>query len=277
MIPSSLQIEIEIINKSKNENRTPGLFRKSVVYLVMCVGKDVNLVFNPMYSRTLQPGKSFIIYDPDKDLPYNVIMEDESLLCILKIELSILHGMFIPNIDIAPIFNPEQSHKKFYEEREFSAEIVQIINQINLTHLTENSKELFLHAKAIEILSLFFGSNKPNTVACPFLNNDSIVRKIKQAKDILLEGYNQEITLSEVAKRIGLNEYQLKVGFKEIYGNTPYQYVLDYKLELAKQLLQKKQLQVNEIADHIGYTNISHFIAAFKRKYGMTPKQFMLR
>ena len=45
-------------------------------------------------------------------------------------------------------------------------------------------------------------------------------------------------------------------------------------MELAKTLLQEQQLNVNEIAIHLGYSTSSHFIAAFKRKYKITPKQF---
>ena len=47
-------------------------------------------------------------------------------------------------------------------------------------------------------------------------------------------------------------------------------------MELAKKLLQEQQLNVNEIASKLGYSNSSHFIAAFKRKYGITPKQFAI-
>jgi AraC-like DNA-binding protein len=45
-------------------------------------------------------------------------------------------------------------------------------------------------------------------------------------------------------------------------------------MELAKTLLQEQQMNVNEIASHLGYSASSHFIASFKRKFGITPKQF---
>jgi len=63
--------------------------------------------------------------------------------------------------------------------------------------------------------------------------------------------------------------------FKEIYGNTPYQYLLDHKLEIASQIIISGKYQVNEVAFKIGYNNISHFIEAFKKKYGVTPKKMM--
>lgn len=277
MYNSELKIGLELIRSIDEDQFESRILKRGLVYLILCGGTKVDLQFNPMYSRSLVSGKAFIIYDPDRDLPYRLSISDGCNLCILHTELSTLHSLFVQNMELIPIFNPEYSQRKFYEERELPSEVIQVIHQLTTIKLIDHTKELFLHAKAMEILSLFFGTSKPNVELCPFLNNDEIVRKIKLAKDLLLKNYNTEITLSEVAKQTGLNTYQLKMGFKEIYSNTPYQFVLDYKLELARQMLSKKQLQVNEIADKIGYTNISHFITAFKRKYGVTPKQFMIR
>ena len=82
--------------------------------------------------------------------------------------------------------------------------------------------------------------------------------------------------LKELAKQAGLNEYQLKVGFKEIYGNTVFGYLLDHKLDHARVLLDTAKYQVNEVAYQIGYTNPSHFIASFKKKFGVTPKKYLM-
>ncbi len=270
-------INLEILTKENKHQVGLKTFSKQKVYLIFCIGAQVVFQFGPIYSRPLPAGQAFIIFDPDKDIEHNLQLQEESIVCILESDLSTLHGFFVPDSEIAPIFNPELAQKKFYEQREIPIEIIPILHQLAYYKATDASQKLFLHAKSLEILSLFFNLNKPNYAACPFLNNDEVVRKIKQAKDILLENYNKTITLTEVARITGLNEYQLKLGFKELYGNTPYQYVLDFKLDIAKQMLTKKQLQVAEIADKIGYTNISHFIAAFKRKFGTTPKQYILK
>ena len=79
--------------------------------------------------------------------------------------------------------------------------------------------------------------------------------------------------MHDLALKCGLNELQLKTAFKEIYGNTPYQYLLDYKLDISKNLLLSGKYQVNEVAYKVGYSNPSHYIDAFKKKYGLTPKK----
>ena len=83
-------------------------------------------------------------------------------------------------------------------------------------------------------------------------------------------------SLKELAKASALNEYQLKMGFKEIYGNTVYGFLLDHKLDHSRILLDSGKLQVNEVAYQMGYTNPSHFIAAFKKKFGITPKKYLM-
>lgn len=66
--------------------------------------------------------------------------------------------------------------------------------------------------------------------------------------------------------------FSLKPDSKGIYGNTPYQYLLDHKLGIARQLIISGKYQVNEVAFKIGYNNISHFIEAFK-KIRCNPKE----
>jgi AraC-like DNA-binding protein len=144
-----------------------------------------------------------------------------------------------------------------------------VLNQLFTTQLSESASRLFYQGKAYEILSLYFSERKPNTESCPFLNDQETVRKIKHAKEHLLKNQDAPPSLKELAKYAGLNEYQL-------YGNSVFGYLLDHKLDHARVLLDTMKYQVNEVAYQLGYTNPSHFIAAFKKKFGMTPKKYLM-
>ena len=109
----------------------------------------------------------------------------------------------------------------------------------------------------------------------PIMANSETVAKIKNAKEIVLEHMANPPSLEELAKVVGLNIKQLKIGFKEMYGMPVYTFLLNYKLDYAKQLLEEEELSVNEIATLIGYSSSSHFIAAFKKKYGLSPKKYL--
>jgi len=126
-------------------------------------------------------------------------------------------------------------------------------------------------------LSLFFNKNEDTDIEqCPFLENEENVRKIRKAKEIILNHITEPPTLQDLASEIGLNLKKLKEGFKKIYGDTVYGYLLDYKMNEARSMLNTKKYNINEISIKLGYSTSSHFIAAFKKKFGTTPKKYLM-
>ena len=65
--------------------------------------------------------------------------------------------------------------------------LIVTLSQLFNIHLSENARQLYLHGKIFELLSLYFSEKKANTESCPFLNNEETVRKIKNAKEYLLK------------------------------------------------------------------------------------------
>lgn len=83
-------------------------------------------------------------------------------------------------------------------------------------------------------------------------------------------------TLTELSEEINLPLNKLKEGFKQVYGDSVFSFLFDYKMEVARQMLASGAYNVNEVADAIGYSTASHFIAAFKKKFGTTPKKYLM-
>ena len=136
---------------------------------------------------------------------------------------------------------------------------------------------LYLKGKVYELLSLYFNPSEATDIAeCPFLVDEENVRKIRNAKQIMLERMVDPPSLTDLANEIGLSLKKLKEGFKQLYGSTVYQFVLDHKMNHARQLLGSGSYNVNEVAIQLGYSNSSHFIEAFKKKFGTTPKKYLL-
>ena len=126
-------------------------------------------------------------------------------------------------------------------------------------------------------MDINFNRNEdPNAEHCPFLIDEENVSKIKRAKEIIIARMAEPPGLQELADEVGLNLKKLKVGFKQIYGDSVYSYLFDYKMEFARRLLDSGSHNVNEVGLKIGYSTSSHFIAAFKKKYGTTPKKYLL-
>jgi len=123
---------------------------------------------------------------------------------------------------------------------------------------------------------LYFSKNNKDQQSCPFLENEANVEKIKNAKQLVINNMDEPPSLQEIANEVGLSISKLKEGFKHIYGESVFNFLLDYKLEFARKQLLSKKYNVSEISLQVGYSTASHFIAAFKKKYGTTPKQYVM-
>lgn len=246
------------------------------VHMLFSLGGPVTFAFGPHYKRTLPMHHAFIIYQPEYELQAQLEAGSSVQMIHLSIRLNKLHELFNPDVHSAPIFKPEQASHKFYEELDLSPDLLMVLNQMELKHRIDPNNRLFFQAKTLEALSLLFAEKKSNTEQCPFLKNEITLQKIKVAKNMLLQQFKDPPTIPELARLVQLNEFQLKAGFKEIYGQGPYHYLMTYKLEMARKLLSEQQLQVQQVAHEIGYTNISHFIDAFKKQFGITPKKLLM-
>jgi AraC family transcriptional regulator, transcriptional activator of the genes for pyochelin and ferripyochelin receptors len=250
---------------------------RTKVHFLFCLEAPVLFQFNPAYGSELGKEKAFIIYNPDADLQVINSSDQQGIMIRLSIRLQKLHQIFAPDVHTAPIFNPENTHMKSYDEIEIVPELHLVLT--NLLYKAQNSlhNHLFFQAKILEIFSLVYSEKSQNIDHCPFLKNEVMVRKIKAAKELLLSHYKNPPTIPELARAVQLNESQLKTGFKEIYGSGPYQFTMSHKLEIAKQLLLSGDFRVQEAAFEIGYSNTSHFIEAFKRQFGLTPKKLLMK
>jgi AraC-like DNA-binding protein len=87
----------------------------------------------------------------------------------------------------------------------------------------------------------------------------------------LLANANNPPCLTELAKIAGINEFKLKHGFKEVFKNTVFGYLSDYKLMRAKELLADNSKNIKNISDELGYSSVQHFSNAFSKKFGISP------
>lgn len=99
-------------------------------------------------------------------------------------------------------------------------------------------------------------------------------KALKEAKDILMGNYASPPTISELSKMIALNEYKLKIGFRNLYGKSIHNFVRSIRMENAKYLLENRDLSIGQIANLSGYINASHFARAFREEYGLNPNNF---
>jgi AraC-like DNA-binding protein len=152
------------------------------------------------------------------------------------------------------------------------------LTQIFQCPLQGRMKQLYLEGKCLELIALkldqlqnsVLGSTHPIT-----LHSDDVDR-IHAAQKILIENPSDPPSLMELARQVSLNDYKLKVGFKQVFGTTVFGYLHCHRMELARQMLSDRRLNVKEVAQAVGYANQSRFAAAFRKQFGINPKSYLL-
>ena len=237
----------------------------------------MNFIFNEgNYSFPVNEDHSMLLFNPQKALPIQVELAPNSWLVSVLISISKFHSLFSTDADHISFLTPENSSKKYYDNLPFTSSIAVVLSQILQAKVHDSMKSLYFKGKVYELLSLYFNkSEDPSLEQCPFLVDEENVRKIRKAKDIILERMSDPPSLENLATEIGLSLKKLKEGFKQLYGDTVFAYLLDHKMEEARRMLNSQKFNVNEVGLKLGYSTASHFIAAFKKKYGTTPKKYL--
>lgn len=154
--------------------------------------------------------------------------------------------------------------------------MMQVIDEVSHCHFTGGLKKLFLQSKAIELLALQCEQIEQESLRSttgPGKVSKTDEERIYHARDLLLANAQAPLSLSELARKAGINEFKLKTGFKKVFDNTVFGYLSDYRLEQARQLIREGRLSFTEIAGELGYSSLQHFSFAFRKKFGISPRE----
>lgn len=266
-------------NNETDENQT---FKREVssnfIQFHFCIKGSASFVFNDgNYKLPIQEGNSLLLYNPQRDLPLDLSLNSQSWLLSVLLPINKFHSLFSTEANYITFLSEENKDRKYYKDAQITPSMAIVLNQLMNYNLHPTIKPLYFKAKAYELLSLYF--NRPadaDVEQCPFLADEDNVSKIKKAKQIMIARMAEPPTLQELADEINLPINRLKEGFKQIYGDSVFSFLFDYKMEVARQLLATGSHNVNEVGLKVGYSTSSHFIAAFKKKFGTTPKKFLM-
>ena len=250
----------------------------SFIQFHFCVKGQGDFVFNDgNYVFNVKEEHSILLYNPQRDLPIDLRLQPNTWIIGVIISIKKFHSLFSLDADHIHFLSPENSTKKYYDNGLINPSMAVVLSQILSSNIHESMKALYLKGKVYELLSLYFNKNEDTDIEqCPFLIDEDNVRKIRLAKDIIRRNISEPPSLHELSEEIGLSLNKLKEGFKQLYGDTVFGYLLDHKMEEARRMLASNNYNVNEVGLKIGYSTSSHFIAAFKKKYGTTPKKYLM-
>lgn len=137
-------------------------------------------------------------------------------------------------------------------------------------------KRLFIESKSIELFMLQLAQYERETHRKKEVMKAQDIEKIYYARTLIEQNISSPYTLVELAHEVGLNDFKLKKGFKEVFNTTVFGYLHDLRMQKAKHLLLDQKRTIAEVADYCGYEYVQHFITAFRKKFGITPGKLIL-
>jgi len=138
--------------------------------------------------------------------------------------------------------------------------------------------EIFLQSKVYEIIfnefSDILDKDKNKNLKKEVKLTKEDIEALYKAKALISEE-KRFLSISSLSKDVALNEFKLKYGFKKLFNTSPGNMMLDYRMVEAKKLLEGSEFNVSEIALLVGYKRVQSFTVAFKKKFGLLPKDVM--
>lgn len=125
----------------------------------------------------------------------------------------------------------------------------------------------------MKLLPIIFTSTDHTYIGKPVKVGRDISRMQKVAAYVMAH-YVHRITLDEIALHIGMNRSAFCIFFRRNKGMTFSQFLMNYRLETARELLLTSQKQISEISYAVGFNDLPHFTRVFKSKYGDSPSVY---
>ncbi|MEM9819285.1 MAG: AraC family transcriptional regulator [Cyanobacteria bacterium P01_D01_bin.6] len=169
-------------------------------------------------------------------------------------------------------------HERFHQGLgQITPAMSQVLHQVIQAPYQGIMQQMYLESKALELLTLQFAhwsEIHPLARSRPVPADE--LERLHAARAILARNLDQPLTLSDIAQRIGLNEYRFRQSFRRAFDTTPFGYLHHCRMQQAQHLLLNSSLTIAGVAARVGYRNPEAFSTAFRRQFNISPKAYQL-
>lgn len=215
-----------------------------------------------------------------KDSVFDLSIEKGSHLSSVTLHLT--PEFLKENFSVTQFQIPNQLRKILFDGDEqqhlykipLSSVIINTVLDLTRMRYTGARRRLFTESKSIELVCRLFQEIEDNFTLSQTVDkvNSSLRNKLSMARQILINNYQNPISINALARKVGINRSSLCSEFKAFFGMTIFEFYQDYRMNIARELLQDGNLNVSQIAESVGYNHATNFTSAFKRQFGYLPK-----
>jgi AraC-like DNA-binding protein len=152
--------------------------------------------------------------------------------------------------------------------------ILNIVKEIVQIELNSSFEKLSLEAKVMEftLWALKILSQKENIK--PSINiKKQDLEAVQLIHQMLIENLDKSLSINTLSREAAMSESKLKILFKQVYGMSIRQYIINYRMEKAYEMLVKEKRQIGEVSTALGYANQSQFTQTFKEYFAILPTE----
>lgn len=159
----------------------------------------------------------------------------------------------------------------FPTEKIWSKPILDVLSK--LSELENNKTDVYVYEVLCLLSQLWLEVCK--NVQLPTRVSDTVLEvRMQKFLQCINEHYGEDISLDELAASANVSKSECLRCFKESVQTTPYKYLTEYRLSKAAELLKNTDEPIGNIADRVGFCQVSHFGKCFKEKTGFSPREY---
>ncbi|MEG6523031.1 AraC family transcriptional regulator [Desulfotomaculum sp. 1211_IL3151] len=220
-------------------------------------------------------GKKVMYYEPNKVYPINVGQSHGAYKVMpgIKLKCIMVDKTFMDNLTYSIIGKTglAMSDSPFNQDAELKFLIDTFIKESKMMQV---GYDFILQSLSTQILVKLIRHFK-GMLPAKIEKKQTILTSnhINKVIEMIREYYNRNFSLGDLAREANLSPYHFIRAFKNQTGKTPYDYLINIRIEKAKELMHLN-LNITDICLLCGFNNHSHFTTVFKKKVGVTPTEY---
>lgn len=210
------------------------------------------------------------------DIDIEVIIPEKTKIntIVITIHMDLLKSWISDKAENKFLNTITLSDKPYLYDQIISNEIEQVASKIALVNSEEELSHFYLKLKTEEMIYLFLSELSKRETITNYPLNVADVKAMYAIKEALCSDLSNPPDLTHLAFISNMSESKMNKLFKQIFGNSIYNYYQALRMNEAAYLIREEKLSVSETGYRLGFSNLSHFSRIFEKHIGLKPKKY---
>jgi len=234
---------------------------------------EENYVLEPGNLIVFYPQMAHAIYSAGQlPIRYYVLKFD-------PVHLNISGSALPPISSLIAMAAVEQKLSVYFSKEKFNQEKMKQLIQGSVKTLEEKQfgYDIIMHSNYCLLMAEILRVWKQEGFQIKKRKKETVLsEKFTEVSEYISQHYQEDLSVAELAEKFHMSYSYFAAIFKEYYGQTCKEMILTVRLQKAEDLLQFTNFDLTYISQETGFCDCSHFIKAFKQKYGVTPRKYRM-